>query len=657
MSKALMNRLAKQAIQSSEYIIHTNKPSSMFLPITKCFVITSPARTVSNLLLRHRYADSAPRIVVIGDPGSGKTTLLRFLAYQLAERYVKGMEGESRNSVCPILVSARDLSTIEHLDGLIEKVAYLASEMAGTKVEYRSLKRLLSLGRISLLVDGLDEILGEARFRAALETLVRFPSLFPRAPIVLSSRPVYFVGTETESKLNPRDALWKNVAARFLRIQLIEFTHAEIHEFVRKLGVAEGTRKELIQRFLTAISKTYNLADVARNPLMLTLLWSIYRVREEIPRESTLFSDFADYILSTWEYRKNIGSRSLLSLDEKYLLLEEIAYNIFEGSKTNIDKDKLRQIVSNTISGKIGIPTIDSLSVLIGLISDKFLCFTSPNTISFSHLIWLEYFVARAIKREPTRVVSLISRPDAHEIIMLACELVDDPTALIKTIVEKRELFLAIKCISRSRKIDQSTLDYVIREFQKEAGDFFVSLLMKSKEERKGLLEDDACLDLARKWRAFGQKALSSHEKGRLFEEFSVALFSQVFKVVTHNFNTENGEIDILIEITKNDPFWIEFGGDALVECKNWNEPRPLGEVSAFIGKVGQARVRLAFFVSVSGFTDDAMRILRNNASNVSAPLIVPIDGNALHGVLEGKVDIEEFLKARIRDIKYVRKY
>ena len=56
------------------------------------------------------------------------------------------------------------------------------------------------------------------------------------------------------------------------------------------------------------------------------------------------------------------------------------------------------------------------------------------------------------------------------------------------------------------------------------------------------------------------------------------------------DYNTENGEIDLVLELTRIEPFWADYGGEVMVECKNWNATVPLKEVGSFAYKVGQAR-------------------------------------------------------------------
>ena len=135
------------------------------------------------------------------------------------------------------------------------------------------------------------------------------------------------------------------------------------------------------------------------------------------------------------------------------------------------------------------------------------------------------------------------------------------------------------------------------------------------------------------------------------------AFFGEVFSIVKTNLNTENGELDLILENTKTDPFWLEFGSDVLVECKNCTEKVPSQQVGNFADKVTQAHRKLAFFVSVSGFTSDAMRRLQNHSANAASSLIVPLDGLQLTKMLTAGNNFEEFFKACIRDIRYLQKY
>ncbi len=199
----------------------------------------------------------------------------------------------------------------------------------------------------------------------------------------------------------------------------------------------------------------------------------------------------------------------------------------------------------------------------------------------------------------------------------------------------------------------------MISSFIHEVGEGFVSQLIDSANRSLSDREPvDVYDDLLALLERTGDAGLASHDKGRLFEEFSSRFFGQCFSIVRRDYNTENGEIDLVLEMKKSEPFWADYGGEVLVECKNWNTDVPLEEVGSFAHKVAQVRgIQLAFFVSGSGFTEDAIRTLRNQAGNASSPLIVPITGSKVRRALIQRDDFAEFLKDAIRDMKYLRKY
>jgi hypothetical protein len=151
-------------------------------------------------------------------------------------------------------------------------------------------------------------------------------------------------------------------------------------------------------------------------------------------------------------------------------------------------------------------------------------------------------------------------------------------------------------------------------------------------------------------------KALPNHQRGAEFEAFTQEFFAPLFNIVQQDCRTEAGEIDFILEVRLQSPFWLEFGADVLVECKNLSKPVELKDVGHFDSKVRQSRVKLAFFVSVSGFTVDAMTDMRNLSSNPLNPLVVPVTGDRIRKALRRGENIEEFLKSEIRTIKYKRR-
>ena len=58
-------------------------------------------------------------------------------------------------------------------------------------------------------------------------------------------------------------------------------------------------------------------------------------------------------------------------------------------------------------------------------------------------------------------------------------------------------------------------------------------------------------------------------------------------------------------------PFWNELGGDIFIECKNLSSSSAAHMVHTFANKAGLAQKKLAFFVSLNGFSKQALEIVK----------------------------------------------
>jgi hypothetical protein len=333
-------------------------------------------------------------------------------------------------------------------------------------------------------------------------------------------------------------------------------------------------------------------------------------------------------------------------------LLERIATYQFERQTFTLTRDEAIRLIS--LEGIPRTSTSTAEETLELLLTTGILHEHHAQTLSFVHLSFLEFYTARALAVDPQRLVNVIDRPNGHEIVVFACGIVQDVGPLVEAAVEKRLLLLAAKCISNGRLENQQLAQYVVQEFRREIGDRFLSLIVE--DYSQGAPPTSVHGDLLNKWKLIRQPGILPVEKGRRLEHFTKEFFGQFFKVVRSNLNTEDGEIDIVLENTNASPFWLEFGADVLVECKNWSSHTPIHEIGAFGYKASRFRVRLAFFLAVSGFTPDAIRSMRNQAAS-GGPLIVPIINEDIERALETRELLEEFLKERIREVKYLQKY
>ncbi|NLS76118.1 MAG: SUMF1/EgtB/PvdO family nonheme iron enzyme [Chloroflexi bacterium] len=273
-------------------------------------------------LERHR------RLVLLGDPGSGKSTLVNFLCLCLAGEALgmadanldtltaplpdddgddqKERQPWSHGPLLPVRVILRDLAVrglpspgkragVEHL------WRFIAGELeANGLADYAPHLRqeLMEIGGI-LLFDGLDEVPEAQQRRSQVKTLVESAAAaFPRCRVLVTSRTYAYQRQD-----------WR--LAGFAEAVLAPFSQGQILRFVDRWyahvaalrhmeeQTAQG-RAALLKR---AIQGSEQLRDLARRPLLLTLMASLHAWRGgNLPeKREELYADTVDLLLHTWE--------------------------------------------------------------------------------------------------------------------------------------------------------------------------------------------------------------------------------------------------------------------------------------------------------------------------------------------------------------------
>jgi DNA polymerase III delta prime subunit len=569
------------------------------------------------------------RVLLAGPPGSGKTTLLKHLARSLAGRFLNGEAGVC----CPLLVHGKELLGSKHLNTL-EIASAVAAKRTREPLAGSRFEAALRTGKIALLIDALDEVPFPDR-SALARSCVALTQELPHLPMLLASRPTQ------------------------LSVSLTGFSHCELQPLQPSDIAALASRwfsdsPAASRRFIDALTATSDLAALAGNPLLLEMLAAIFRARDVLPSKPThLLADAVDFVLSAWEGAKAI-SRSRLTIADKLAAFERLAKFMIEEERHTVNYDEAIEIMAAAFHDHEG----NRRESVRDIISSSFLVAETRNSFTFAHRTLMEYFCARALLHDPTAVRSFVSNRERHEILVMFAEMTGDISLLVNSALDQREPLLAAKCLSRSANYDPALTTAVAKMIVHEIGQPFGAQLGEYLTGRIQTSRGKPSSHLLQSWQRCFVPNLGAREKGARFEAFAVMFFGRVFKVVHQDLRTESGELDLVCEITKQEPFWADFGGEILVECKNWTDDVPLADVSTFAHKAASSRgIKLAFILSGSGFTEPALRTLRNQVSDLTKPLIVPVDGRTIQQAVSTDDDLNEYFKQLVRELKHRRLY
>lgn len=245
------------------------------------------------------------RAVIQGPAGSGKSTTVRRLATDVAN----WRNGE----VVPVVVELRKYSAQQALEPQIflEHIRQSVTQLMQQAPPESWLEYLLTTGRAVVFFDGLDEVLSAGTRAEVRDAVITFAQMFPASSIVVTSR---YTGYD----LAPLDiGEWTHLGVEELR-------EDQVHEYASRWFKLKDGGADIGERARSFIdeSRTY-ASDLRSNPLMLSLLCSIYYARGDIPRTlHALYERCADMIYQQWNTMRGIENHRVWDKDVRPVLYQ-----------------------------------------------------------------------------------------------------------------------------------------------------------------------------------------------------------------------------------------------------------------------------------------------------------------------------------------------
>ncbi|HEY8157905.1 MAG TPA: HEAT repeat domain-containing protein [Methylobacter sp.] len=431
--------------------------------------VQQSSKPVLDIFTRHK-------LIVLGDPGSGKSSLVRYLLLSCLNPPQNDTWLEPLKGHLPLLIELRSYIaavTGKHCDNFLDYFHYLGKS-EGYALNHQELKKQLKNRSALVMFDGLDEIFDLAQREKITQEIIGFGNDYPKAKILVTSRIIGFDGAALRH-------------AGFSEYTLQDLSLPQIHAFAQgwyQLVFKDHPQEvaNRLQRIQLAVEHSPAIAQLAGNPLLLTII-AIIAKHQELPRDRVLLYEHAAKVLCHhWDVtgHKITDSHANFMLDtDKLDLLRRIAVKMQQApsglSGNVIQSEELQQAITDYLIQRWKQPSAKATQlsrVIIEQLHTRnfILCFYGADSYGFVHRTFLEYFCAaevvqrfekkQELSEDDLKTLFLKHYKDDvwHEILRLICGMIDAKFAglLIDAILpeetgsreQNEALILAIQCLA-----------------------------------------------------------------------------------------------------------------------------------------------------------------------------------------------------------------
>jgi hypothetical protein len=331
--------------------------------------------------------DRSHRLVIIGDQGVGKSTLVRRFVYTTAST-------DALNRA-PVLVRVRDIP-IKSAAPLLDDVARLVANQLTISLAGDDLSDVLTLGRAVVIFDGIDEIPDIANRREFIRQVEGFARRYPLSQVIATSRRVGYVRARFATNM-------------FDVYELNEYDSGQVSEYVQRWF---GLSDQPVDDAASFLRESGQIEDVRRNPLMLSLLCTLYRARGYLPtNRRTVYGECASLLFLRWDSMRHVEQ----PYDHRQYgerLMQELAYFFYKSpsAAAGVDEVVLRKLVATFFVDTTGVEEIEAgrrAGEFVEFCADRAWLLSAKGTsrlgarlFAFTHQTFLEYFAAEAIVRK-----------------------------------------------------------------------------------------------------------------------------------------------------------------------------------------------------------------------------------------------------------------
>ncbi|MEM7793214.1 MAG: GUN4 domain-containing protein [Cyanobacteria bacterium P01_C01_bin.118] len=363
-------------------------------------------------LVNERYR----RLAIIADPGYGKTTLTRYLTLNYADQSHREFGAAN---LLPVLLLFRAMhgqiqdAQSPSLPELILSQVSKLPRCQDLEVSAQWFKQRLDQGRCLVMFDGLDEV-PNAR-RELVSKWVNWQMQAYPSQFILTSRPhgydsslfqgiarvgiLDFTVKDKETFINKwyRAMLWHKKWETLWQRSKKQPAEQQLSENQAR-AQCEAEASEASKELMGQIVRTPALNDLAKNPLLVTIIAATYEAFEYLPdKRVKLYKKMFDLLLENRPYRRET-SLTVASVEESQPVLRQLAFKLTEaGQEKFTPKQGSRWIAERLAQVQLPEPIkpkyfLKEIQTIAGLLAGE-----EGNLYEFTHKTFQEYLTALEI--------------------------------------------------------------------------------------------------------------------------------------------------------------------------------------------------------------------------------------------------------------------